>query len=328
MRKLRLLSISAVVAGLVLAMGALSLDGRGAEAAPEDDVEALVQAAADAWNAQDAELFVTYFTDEGLESNFGLTRDDVAALEEEMAGTGPITSASVTDLFLTSGQGTGIVEIQFEVGFVLFEEWEFLFEDGGWKIGVAEPASRPIPEGVPAVDLFLDEYSFTFNEAAIQAADGNFAFNAFNVGDEAHEVVLFSLDTDDSLGDVVQSLLEAGPEEEVPGITFEAFGGEFDPGAEGTVVWPAPLSPGRYGLVCFFPAPDGTPHVALGMIEDFVIGSQAGGGATPISPPSTGDAGLLTDASSTASWLLLGLALTLVAGGTYGLVRSRKASDA
>ena len=85
MRKLRLLSISAVVAGLVLAMGALSLDGRGAEAAPEDDVEALVQAAADAWNAQDAELFVTYFTDEGLESNFGLTRDDVAALEAPVA---------------------------------------------------------------------------------------------------------------------------------------------------------------------------------------------------------------------------------------------------
>jgi hypothetical protein len=246
-----------------------------------------------------------------------------------MEETGPIADYEVTNLRLEGGAFTANVSLQFEAGFSIFQLWTFQSTDDGWVVAGSEDVSRPIPPGVPAVDMQLDEYAFIYNEAAINAADGNFAFSVSNVGEEDHEVVLLANDSGEPILDL---LAEAGEDEDLPqGVEFVTFGGVFEPGATGTVVLDQPLSSGTYALVCFLPSPDGTPHAFLGMVSEFTIGSgpvDGGGGAAPggggtISPPNTGDAGLRSAGGDTATWLMLGIAVTLVLGGAAGFARSR-----
>jgi hypothetical protein len=327
MRRLRLLSLVVIVAGLVLGMTAIALDSTRTEAAPEDDIAAMLQDVKAAWNAQDVDTFISYWTDEGLAYQFDFGDEDPADfIAQDMVDTGPMASISVTDLFVTGGNANGVVDLQFEGGFSLYEEWKFYFLDGGWKIGTGEPASRPIPPGVPSTDLALQEYSFNFNKAAVQAADGNIAFRATNVGQEEHEILVLRLDTNKDLGGIVEDIAQSESEDFPPGIDFVTFGGVLRPGQSTNVIL-TDLEPGRYGFICFLPSPDGTPHAFLGMINDFTVGGQGpvdGGGA--ISPPNTGDAGLLDGGTSGMTWSLLVVAVALVLGGATGLVVARARS--
>ena len=332
MGRLTFLSLTGAVAGIVLGVGALALGGAQAQAPTP---EAAVEGAVEAWNAGDAEAFLGFFTPEAFELIVG-TEPTVAAVEADMEATGPIASFELSDLRLEGGVFTGVADIQFEAGFSIYELWTFEDTDDGWIIADSEFATRPIPPGVPAVDMALDEYAFIYDEDAINAADGNFAFDVANVGEEPHEVVVLSIDSDRPL---LELLAASDPEsEEMPeGVEFVTFGGFFEPGQEGTTVFPQPLAPGKYGLVCFVPAPDGTPHAFLGMVSEFTVGSGpvappaptvkpgTGGGITA---PNTGDAGLLESGQDGASWLVLGLALTLAIGGTVAVVRSRSGTSA
>ena len=329
MGRLRLLSLTGVVAGMILGMGALTF-GSSAQA-QENVVEATVSAIVDAFNDQDAEAFVALWTEQGLEASFGPQDDYVEFIQGEMEATGSIVAHEVSDLRIEGGRFHAIVELEFEVGFVVYEEWEFIEGDEGWLVNNTTPAFREIPPGTPVVDMQLDEYAFIYNKDAINAADGNFAFDVTNVGEEPHEIIVVEITSDDSL---LNLLLSSPEESEEPpeGIEVISFGGFFEPAQDGTVVFEEALSPGRYGLLCFVEASDGTPHAFLGMISEFTVGSGpveppaptvkpgSGGGITA---PNTGDAGLLDSGQNRASWLVLGLALTLVVGGTVGIVRSR-----
>jgi hypothetical protein len=196
-----------VLAGLALAAGALTFSEGRAQAAPEDDIAAMLQDLREAWNEGDAATVTSYFTPEGLADQFdvGAGDDAAAIIAETMEFTGQMLSITVTDLFVTSGNATGIVEGQFDSGFSFYEEWQFFFLDGGWKIGEAESASRPIPPGVPTVPLALQEYAFVYNKDALNAADGNFAFEVANIGQEEHEVVILSIEASGSLLEILQS---------------------------------------------------------------------------------------------------------------------------
>jgi hypothetical protein len=305
-----------VLAGLALAVGTLTSSQGRVQAAPEDDIEATVQALVDAWNAGDAAAIVALFTEEGLADTFEIEdpAQAVASVSQTIEDFGPLAGATVTDIFVTSGNATGIVDLQFEFGFSLYEEWKFYFLDGGWKIGPGELASRPVPEGVATVPMALSEYAFTFDKTA--TSSGNFAFTVANVGQEEHELLLFKLDTNDALLDVATAFLEA--EEFPPYAEFVTLGGFYKPGEGNTVVFEGGLDPGRYGLICFFPAPDGTPHLALGMVNDFTVAGAGG-----ITAPSTGDGGLLPEPGGVSTWLLIAASLMLALGGVAGLVRSR-----
>jgi hypothetical protein len=141
-----------------------------------------------------------------------------------------------------------------------------------------------IPSGATEVDVLLDEYEFIFDPSTITAGD-TVAFPVENIGEEAHEFVLFRLTTEAPLLELLES-----EEEEPEGIEFLAFA-EADPGESNVAVPSQPLAAGRYGVVCFFPAPDGTPHAFLGMTAEFNVGA-GGGTVTPITPPNTGECGL------------------------------------
>jgi hypothetical protein len=320
LRKVTLLIAAAVTAGLVFATGAVSPGDRNAQAAPEDDIEATVQALADAWNEADIDAFMSFWTPEGLAYQFAFEDQDPA---EFIAGDreylGPIIEVTVQDVFVTSGNATATVDLHFENGFKLYEEWKFYFLDGGWKIGPGEPALRPIPEGVPAVPLGLQEYAFVYNKSAVEAADGNFAFQAVNTGEELHEVVIVSIEGNGSLLELIEAA-DSEAEGLPGGLELAEFGGFVAPGDAANVVLPEPLSPGRYGLVCFLPAPDGTPHVLLGMWSEFTVG-----GGLAVTPPSAGDGGLLNGGTPTMTRLLLGVTLLMVVGAPAAVVKGRRA---
>jgi hypothetical protein len=323
MHELRLLSVSLLVGALILSAAALGSRGGRAEAAPEDDIEAVFEAVIATWNAQDAEAFAALFSDEGLADQFDYTREEaIPALQTEMEGMGPIASGTITDIFVTSGQATAVINLQFEAGFSLFEKWQLTYDftAGGWLVGESEPISRPIPDNVPVVPLELQEYAFHYDAAAIQAADGNFVFDVTNAGQEEHEVVLFEITTGGPLADVVQAIAESGEEEQPEGVGGFEFLGFFEPGQDRVLIPSAPLANGRYGLICFVPAPDGTPHALLGMVSEFSVGQAAGGGITP---PSTGDAGLLGTPAGAWSWVLLATAVAFVVIGAGNLVARR-----
>ena len=323
MFRLRLLSLTGVVAGMMLGMGVLAF-GSGDARAQAPTVEGTVEGAVAAWNDEDAEAFLGYFTPEGWMAVSGV-EPTVEAVQADMEETGPIADYSVTDLKLAGGDFTATVELTFEVGFVLYQIWTFDETDDGWVVSGAEELSRPIPPGVPAVDMTLQEYAFVYSEAAINAADGNFAFDVTNAGEEEHEIVVFAIDSDKPLLELLESA-DLESEEEPEGLSFAAFGGFFAPGTSGTAVFDQPFAPGKYGLACFVSSPDGIPHAFLGMVSEFTVSgglAPAPGGGGGITPPNTGDAGLLDTGYGTASWLVLSLALTLVLGGTIGLVRSR-----
>jgi hypothetical protein len=280
----------------------------------------MLQGLKKAWNDGDVKTFLTYFTSAGLEDQFDVgDQDPTEVVTENMADTGPITSISVSDLVIQSGNAHGIVDLQFENGFSLYEKWEFFYHDWAWRIGPSTPASRPIPAGVTPVALNLQEYAFNYDKRAVTS--GNVAFQITNNGAEHHEVVLLKLDTDKAITDVVNAFLQNESDDLPAGIEFLTFGGEFAPREQSNLILSEPLAAGRYAFVCFLPSPDGVPHAALGMASDFTVG--AGGGT--IAPPNTGDAGLVARHAADYNWPLLALAVTLILGGSAGVFASRTA---
>ena len=287
----------------MLVAGVMVLAGTGISAAPEDDVEAGFNAIVEAWNDEDIEAFVAHFTEDGLAYQFyGLTGAEAAeAVAGDRAEAGPMVAASIGNVQVSGDGATADIEIEFEVGFLLYESWEFSLVNGAWLAGPGTTLVRPLPAGVKAVPMTLQEYAFGYDPAALSS--GNFGFEVTNAGDEEHEVVVLGLGSEDSLSDVVTAVVET---DELPdSVELVHFGGIFLPGIPGTVILPEPLDAGRYALVCFLGAPDGTPHAVLGMTSEFTVGG--------VSAPTAGDAGLAdtSNGSSGAGLLLGGLSLVV-----------------
>ena len=81
-----------------------------------------------------------------------------------------------------------------------------------------------------------------------------------NTGQEPHEFALSRIDEGHTIEEMVQDLLA---DEDVPYATDIGGVPLLSPGEEITIT--RRLEPGTYGLLCFFPSPNGEPHVELGM---------------------------------------------------------------
>jgi uncharacterized cupredoxin-like copper-binding protein len=279
-----LLALIGVTAGLLLiAVSLAPASPQEVEAQEEGAIEATVQAGINAWNSHDVGNFLGVFTEQGFQAAFGVSKSDVQQVGE-IIGDPPILDFSVENIVVEDSTATAEVVLSFG-DFSQSELWTFIYTGTRWQIDNTASVAPEIPAGVTVVDVQLDEYEFTYDQTAI-ASGGNIAFAIENIGEEAHELVLFRITTDAPFTDLLQS-----EEEEPEGIEFLAAG-EVDPGESSAVVLSEPLGAGRYGIVCFFPSPDGTPHAFLGMVSEFNVG-----GAGPITPPSTGSGGLAGSAS-------------------------------
>ena len=76
-------------------------------------------------------------------------------------------------------------------------------------------------------------------------------------------MLLFRIAEGSTLDDVLQSEGEDGTVAEELESDTAAAGEE--------AVLTADLVPGDYGIVCYIPTPEGTPHFMEGMVEEFTI---------------------------------------------------------
>jgi hypothetical protein len=226
-------------------------------------LEAAIQDTADAWNDRDAQRFVSHFTPQALQEQFGATPEEFAQSGADFLGDPPIDVREISNASVSGTTGSADIELAFG-DLVQGERWTMVNEGGTWKVQSSESIPVNIPDDVTAVDLGLNEFAFVFNRSEI--TDGNIAFRVTNEGEQQHEVIIATVPADADLQELIQS------PETPEGVEFLGFYGPADPGDATNLVFADDLEAGRYALFCFLEDEEtGQPHAALGMVSEFTI---------------------------------------------------------
>lgn len=133
-----------------------------------------------------------------------------------------------------------------------------------------KPAPPPPPPTATVVSITANDYSFT---APDTIPAGLVTVKLSNAGKEVHQVVFIRIDSGKTMADV--EALMKDPNMKVPGwMNFPLGANGIVPGDSGNAT--ATLTAGHYILVCFMPSPDGTPHVAKGMVKPLEVKASTG----------------------------------------------------
>lgn len=122
-----------------------------------------------------------------------------------------------------------------------------------------DPMVTVIDEEATRVDVVASEYAF---EAELPTTAGRYSFVMANDGDEPHIMILLRLEDGASVDEVLAAEGDDGVAE-----SFESS--PAGPGGEGVLT--ADLGAGTWVLLCPIPGPEGHPHFADGMIQEFTI---------------------------------------------------------
>jgi len=129
---------------------------------------------------------------------------------------------------------------------------------GGSGNGTAEPATV---EG--------SEYAYVMPDEI----DGGVVSMRFrNTGKEPHEFALIRIGGGHTIDETIRDLF--ANDGKVPYVTDIGGVPLLSPGEEITIT--RRLEPGTHGLLCFFPSPDGKPHLDLGMKREFQVTGESG----------------------------------------------------
>ncbi len=129
--------------------------------------------------------------------------------------------------------------------------------------GNGSKAGAEAPSEVATIAVKGDEYKF---DAPKTVPSGKVAFEFENTGEEKHEMVVFMIKDDSKLQDLL-----AMPQKEAQKHVAIVGGAGAKPGETAGKPLQKNLSPGRYAMVCFLPAPDKTPHFVKGMLHEFSV---------------------------------------------------------
>ncbi|HEY8447744.1 MAG TPA: hypothetical protein VIL01_11630 [Thermomicrobiales bacterium] len=216
--------------------------------------------------------YIALSTERYLFENYGSTNPYDAIAEDEA---GPSATARVltveNEMTYPDGRVSADVEVVFNDVWFQHLRIYFVQEDGYWKLD-QEIELRPEPEGDTAVvGIALgspeNEYSITPNTPSV-ATSPVLIFQAMNNGQEVHELIVLQLpEGADPMGLMDGSV-------SMDQVRFIGAVWDIAPGESKPLVLLNP-PPGVYTLLCFFPAPDGTPHVALGMHAQFEVTASA-----------------------------------------------------
>lgn len=251
--------------------------------ADQSAVKATIEASVEAENAKDAEAFLALWTDEGLAQYDSGTREEIP--ESESFGADPITLVDVSDITVDGDTAEATVDAsvgEANVALALFRvKFAAIREDDGWLLNGFEFIGSPPPaEGVEVIDVEAKEYGFALSS---DTAPTSFAFRFSNVGEEQHELTLFSAP------DGVDIVTAKAALEDVDGgeLTDLPEGYEADhlsftePGDALDVTFAEPIAAGAYVLACYIPQggfgdegpvdPNGKPHIQLGMIATLTV---------------------------------------------------------
>jgi plastocyanin len=138
--------------------------------------------------------------------------------------------------------------------------------------GMARPfevtaASSASPAPLPAADVTIKLVDYDF-ESSQPLKAGRQRIMVENTGAQPHELVLLRLAPGKKVEDFANwaehGMQGPPPAEPLGGVTL------LDNGGKGTFT--ADLSPGDYGLICFFPdSKDGKPHLVHGMMKTIKV---------------------------------------------------------
>jgi hypothetical protein len=223
------------------------------------EVEELARQVAES-DGSNADFFFAHVTDNLIETVLFSTRDNCMAAPVECIGEpASILSISSTEI---EGDSAHVIAVS-SIGAL---DIGLMRQDGEWTVDSLAAASDEIPSGATSVDLALSEFAFDFDQADIPDG-GNIAFRVRNVGAQVHEVAVVAI----AEGATLEESLEAVFAEQAAPVGLKVF---IVPGQTVDMAFEAPLAPGKYALVCFFPDtsdPNFTAHIEKGMLAEFEV---------------------------------------------------------
>lgn len=131
--------------------------------------------------------------------------------------------------------------------------------DGEDEEAEQDPSVTEPDESAAQVSVTATEYAFAVDPAP---ASGRTQFTMTNQGEERHVMLVFKIAEGSTMEDVLGSEGDEGVEEEF----------ESDSAAAGEqAILTLDLTSGDWGMVCYIPTADGTPHYEEGMQTEFTV---------------------------------------------------------
>lgn len=125
-------------------------------------------------------------------------------------------------------------------------------------------ASATAPAAPNVLTITATDYAF---DAPAQVPAGFTTIQLVSKGKEVHQAALLRLEQGKTFADFAAAIRKGGPQ---PAWLVDA-GGPNPPMPNGTSEAMQYLAPGTYAIVCFVPSPDGTPHIAKGMMRELTV---------------------------------------------------------
>lgn len=231
----------------------------------EAAIEAAVRQFFADYNAKNVDGVLAVLSDNVLQQQLNVTRDDAADTLATYLGDPPQELTEVGEIKVSGDTATADVTFK-QTGVLLREQEALVRQDGAWIFDDFLPLDTPIPDGMTTIDLTLKDYKFDFDDGAIPN-DAAFAFKISNTGQAEHELRLEKVPADFDVDQFVatQELPEGTSLDEI------TYVGPLAPGDESTIVFSGPLAPGRYVMFSFYTDDEGTPDADKGMTAEFTI---------------------------------------------------------
>lgn len=258
-------AVAALLAVVVAGCGGGGGGGGGEEGGSVEDVVSRI-VGTDTNDQAQIDFFFAHITDSALEEFFGRTREECQAAAADCIGQ-PLAIERFEDTEVSGDSASTAIWTDVGDAFTI----HLVKEDGSWKLDAVAFGPKRLPEGVTAVELTIDEYSFEFDDSAIE--DGNIGFHFTNEGEEAHEIAIARINEEFDLEKMAEAVAAnpAGLTDLPPGVDDFPVAGFAPPGTSGNLVLSTPLQPGDYMMMCLIQDDEGTSHAVLGLAEPFSV---------------------------------------------------------
>jgi len=136
--------------------------------------------------------------------------------------------------------------------------------------GSAAASAGPSSAAAATLGVTAKDYAFDL-PASVPA--GVTAITLTNAGQEEHQAQLVKINAGKTMTDLLGALQDPDPSAALQLITLSGGPNGVQPGAAGTST--VSLEPGAYAFLCFISSPDGTPHLAKGMVAPLEVTGTA-----------------------------------------------------
>lgn len=140
---------------------------------------------------------------------------------------------------------------------------------------VAENAGEEVEAPEADVEIVMTDFAFGL---PVEMTTGDAVWHFSNVGEQLHEIVIFSVDEDATVEGVTEAIMEAmmaATPDTPPEMPYEQSFAFIGISPEENAWMTVNLEPGTYAALCFIPDTTTTPptsHLAHGMITLFTVG--------------------------------------------------------